>query len=381
MNKRWKNQGWIFMRIKRVSVFTIKNNLEGKVWNPKIRWLVKYSVLVEIETENGLKGLGECWCFDSQPDALITFFRTEVISKFEGALTQERDAICRDLLDSTTLSARHGIMYSVVSGIDIALWDIEAQSKDLPLYQLLGGRTGEVNLYASGGLYGENKSTDDLTTELSGYVKAGFECVKMKVGGMEIKEDTKRVRSVRDALGPDIGIILDGVYSYTTEDAVRMFDSVRDFKISAFQSPITLSEGEKMANLVNEHNIPVMGIEAEYRDEILMTLINSGSVSILQIALVACGGLSAGLRLCNKAANYDLPCSLEVSSTAVAELAAFHLAAAHPSVLNVEFHMVHQVMFDQFPFSLNDIQGGLLRLPDKPGLGITLQYDKVEQVI
>jgi L-alanine-DL-glutamate epimerase-like enolase superfamily enzyme len=62
-------------------------------------------------------------------------------------------------------------------------------------------------------------------------------------------------------------------------------------------------------------------------------------------------------------------------------LAAFHLAAAHPSVLNVEFHMVHQVMFDQFPFSQDDIQGGLLRLPDKPGLGITLQYDKVEQVI
>ena len=369
------------MHIKKISVYIIKNNLEGKVWNPKIRWQVKFSLLIEVETDDGLKGLGECWCFDCRPDALIAFLRTEVISKFEGTIVQERDAIFQQLLSFTTLSARHGIMKSALSGIDIALWDIIAQSKELPLYQLLGGRTGEINLYASGGLYGENKSNYDLANELSGYVKAGFDCVKMKVGGLEIKEDTKRVRTARDALGPDIGLILDGVYSYTTEDAVLMFDSVRDLNISAFQSPITLSEGKKMSLLVNEHKIPVMGIEAEYRDEILSSLICSSSVSILQIALVACGGLSAGLRICNEAANYNLPCSLEVSSTAVAELAAFHLAAAHSSILNVEYHMIHQVMYDQFPFSLDDLEKGRLKLPDNPGLGITLQYDKVEQVI
>ena len=76
-----------------------------------------------------------------------------------------------------------------------------------------------------------------------------------------------------------------------------------------------------------------------------------------------------------------MPCSLEVSSTAVAELAAFHLAAAHSSILNVEYHMIHQVMYDQFPFSLDDLDGGRLMIPNNPGLGITLQYDRVKKVI
>lgn len=367
------------MRIKRVSVFVAENDLGGRVWNPKIRWCVKHAVLVEIETESGVVGLGECWCFDRRPDALVAFLKTEVVPRIENAQATERDAICRALLDTATLGARHGIMASAVSGIDIALWDIDAQSRGLPLYRALGGDTGVVSVYASGGLYGENKSADDLAAELSGYVDAGFDCVKMKVGGLAMDADMARVRRVRDALGPDVGIIIDGVYGYTPEDAARLFDGVRDLAILAFQSPIAAADAAGMARLVADHDMPVMGLEAEYRDEILMSLIDTRSVAILQTALVACGGLSAGTRLCDRAAEQGLPCSLEVSSTAIAEMAAFHLGAAHPAVINVEHHMVHQVMFDLLPFSPGDILGGRLRLPDRPGLGIALPHDRVEQ--
>ena len=64
-------------QIARIRVSTHCNDLGGKVWNPALRWTRKYAVFVEVEDQDGVTGLGECWCFDSQPDALIAFLRKQ----------------------------------------------------------------------------------------------------------------------------------------------------------------------------------------------------------------------------------------------------------------------------------------------------------------
>lgn len=367
------------MRIVDLKVFVHINDLRGKVWNPKIRWTRKHAVLVELTTSEGLTGLGECWCFDTEPDALIAFLASEVVPRvveLEFLLPSDLSGV---LTDTTTLSARHGIMASAMSGIDIALWDIAAKANGMPLYRQLGGSSNRVRVYASGGLYGEGKTAADLVEELAGYVKAGFDTVKLKVGGLAPAADAERVRAVRRGLGEGPRLIVDGVYSFDTESAAAFYRSIADCGIEAFQAPLPADDIAGMNRLVQVHGVPVMGIEAEYRAPIVELLIERRAVDILQIALVACGGIDAARGHLCRAATKAIPVSLEVSSTAVAQMAAFHFGAAHPQVASVEYHMVHRALFDLLPFAPSDIDGGFLVLPETPGLGITLPKERVER--
>jgi L-alanine-DL-glutamate epimerase-like enolase superfamily enzyme len=366
------------MKITAVRVFIATNDLAGKVWNPKIRWHVKHSVLLEVATDKGPVGVGECWCFDRTPDALVAFLASEVTPRIVGLDALDPTAVARVLNDSTTLSARHGIMASALSGIDIALWDIAAKVRGLPLWRLLGGTKPVVPVYASGGLYGENKTPDRLAAELEGYVAQGYQQVKMKVGALPPDEDETRVRTVRRALGPGPGLIIDGVYSFDIDSAAAFHARVADCDIAAFQSPVPADDIDGMAALV-AGSVPVMALEAEYRPMVVRALLDRPSVAILQFALVACGGISAGRTFAAMAATAGIPCSLEVSSTAIAQMTAFHFAAAHPQVASTEVHMVHQVLFDRFPFPPGAIRDSRLTLPDQPGLGIDLPTDRLER--
>jgi L-alanine-DL-glutamate epimerase-like enolase superfamily enzyme len=365
------------MKITAVRVFVATSDLGGKLWNPKIRWQAKHAVLVEVATDAGAVGVGECWCFDRAPDALVAFLATEVTPRIVGLDALDPAAVARLLNDTTTLSARHGIMASALSGIDIALWDIAAKAQGLPLWRSLGGTEPRVPVYASGGLYGEGKTADRLAAELAGYAAQGFEQVKMKVGALSPAEDEARVRAVRRALGASRQLIVDGVYSFDAAAAAAFHARVEGCGIAAFQSPVPADDLDGMAALV-AGGVPVMGLEAEYRPMVVRALLERPAVAILQLALVACGGITAARAFAGMAAAAGIPCSLEVSSTAVAQMAAFHFAAAH-RVSSVEVHMVHRMLFDLLPFPPGAIRGGWLTVPDRAGLGIDLPTDQLER--
>ncbi len=367
------------MKIAAVEVFGAVNDLAGRVWNPKIRWLQKHSVLVRVRTDQGVSGFGECWCFDRRPDALAAFLVHEVAPRILGCDAAAPEGIAELLGDTTTLSARHGIMASAVSGIDIALWDIAGKARELPLWRLLGGERPEVAVYASGGLYGVDKPPERLAAELAGYRDQGFDQVKMKIGALSPAEDEARVRAARRALGDRPRLIVDGVYSYDTASAVEIFDRIAGCDIAAFQSPLPADDIGGMAALVGR-GVPVMGLEAEYRPLVIEALLARSAVAILQFALVACGGVTAARKIVSQAQSAGIPCSLEVSSTALAQMAAFHFAAAHPQVASVEYHMVHQALFEALPFPADAIRDGRLILSERPGLGIDLPIDRLDRL-
>jgi L-alanine-DL-glutamate epimerase-like enolase superfamily enzyme len=133
-----------------------------------------------------------------------------------------------------------------------------------------------------------------------------------------------------------------------------------------------------MRNLCAQ-DVPVMMTEAEYRPEVFEQLIEGGSVKILQVSPIACGGITPLLELAERAAKVGIMLSPEISSTAVATMTGCHLAAALESINPVEYHMVHQVFFDHLPFSTNDLKGSKVSLPDTAGLGISLVSDNVKE--
>ena len=359
------------------SVYTHRNDLGGKIWNPAIRWTSKYAVFVVLEDDEGGRGLGECWCFDSAPDALVAYLRTEVAPHVIGLDNTQYESLVSELTRRATLTARHGMLASALSGVDIAVWDIRSVHAQRPLWSLINpDGNGQASLYGSGGLYGQDKDAAALATEMRDMADAGFSIVKMKVGGMELSEDIRRVKAVIDALSADTQLIIDGVYSYGIEQALTLYQSLPKARIEAFQAPLVAKDIQGMAKL-HEYGVPVMASEAEYREEIHEQMVACSAVRYLQSAPIACGGLSGMMALSDLVAGTKIQLSLEVSSTAVATLAACHYAAADSQVAHVEFHHVHQVFFDELELKLIPNSNGQFTLPTAPGLGMSLPLDKV----
>jgi D-arabinonate dehydratase/D-galactarolactone cycloisomerase len=364
--------------ISRLSVHTHCNDLGGKVWNPAIKWTRKYAVFIVIETSDGVTGLGECWCFDTAPDSLVAFIRTELAPHVVGQDIEHHATMLHTLWSRATLSARHGILASALSGVDIALWDLRSRRAALPLWRYLNNAlqaptnsNGQVYLYGSGGLYGQDKTTADLAEEMTSIQAHGFNIVKMKVGALTAKDDLARVHAVLAELPNNCKIIIDGVYSYTAEDALRFYTALPTSRIAAFQSPTPADNIAGMRHL-NASGVPVLAVEAEYREELHSTLIQQNAVRYLQVAPIACGGISRLHQLSGNCASAQIPLSLEVSSTAVALLAGCHFAAADTQVAHTEYHFIHQVFFNELNLTPISSKPGWFQLPDTPGLGLKL---------
>ena len=137
----------------------------------------KQIVLVFVETEGGLCGVGEGWISSGSPRAPIEDDLAPL------PLGQDLHFVTRvgaRAFDLTEMSSRSGIVAAAWSALDIALWDLIGKAAQRPLYQLLGAASERVFTYASAGLYGEGRTLDDLGAELKGYVDQGFTAVKMK---------------------------------------------------------------------------------------------------------------------------------------------------------------------------------------------------------
>ena len=358
--------------VKKISVKSHCNDLGGKVWNPALRWTKKYAVFVELTDSEGNIGLGECWCFDTAPDALIAFLRTEVAPHFIDQPIDQFPEIMTDRRRFATLSARHGMLASALSGIDIAMWDLRAQQQDLPLWQLLNNQgSGQVSLYASGGLYGKDKNKQDLAEEMAGLVQQGFQVCKMKVGALSFEEDLARINAVLAALPENAKLIIDCVYRYDYATVMQLIEQLPQQRIEALQSPLAAHDYDGMSRLVAA-GVPVMANEAEYRQELHRELVEQNAVRFLQVSPIACGGISRILELGDLVRHTPITLSLEVSSTAVALMAAAHLAAADQLIAPVEYHTIHQVFFDRLPLEQLGKASDVYALPTTSGLGMVL---------
>src|SRR5919199_3433549 len=177
------------------------------------------ALLVEIETDNGLIGIGEA---GSAGGPLVS---TQVVVEHElkplligeNALLIER--LWQKMFQRTRQHGRRGIVMHAISGLDMALWDIAGKVAKLPVYRLLGAYRDKVEAYASGGFYQEGKDVSALADEAGGYIAQGYRAMKMKVGRnpstqtnlreilaqpelcmVSLDEDLARIEAVRKAL-------------------------------------------------------------------------------------------------------------------------------------------------------------------------------------
>ncbi len=225
-----------------------------------------------------------------------------------------------------------GAVIEGLSGIDIALWDIKGKHFGVPVHRLLGGPLrNEVQAYATG-LY-RRKSGDPLrylAEEAAGYVADGFNAVKLKVG-FGVEEDAAVTRAVREAIGPDIGLMVDANHAYDAVAAIRLGRMIEAYDIGWFEEPVPPEDVAGYRAVKSATSIPIAGGECEFTRFGFRDLLASRAIDIIQPDTCAAGGLSECKKIADMAEAFGVRYNPHVWGTGIAIAASLQLLAVLPS--------------------------------------------------
>lgn len=348
------------------------------------------AAIVRIDTDAGITGWGEGKNAAGSAGtyaALVTLINKEFAPRLVGRDARDISVIWDSLYNGVRAHhatarghampdmARRGQTIAAISAIDIALWDIAGKSLGVPVWRLLGGRKAEhMPAYASGG-WADAKTIGD---QLSGYVKqGGFKAVKMRVGAMDGAPhvSAERVKAARAALGPDIEIMVDSHGTFTVAEAKRFAHLVRDCNLAWFEEPVTADDKVGIAEVRAAAMIPIAAGESEFTRFDFRDLITQRAVDILQPDLAICGGITEARRIDALASSFNLRLAPHLWAGAPAFFAGLHLAAASPSSYILEYSLGANPMLHDLIEEDVSVTDGMIAIPDRPGLGITMRQD------
>jgi D-arabinonate dehydratase len=334
-------------------------------------------LLVIVETDSGLIGYGESVSYGSLY-AVYAAVKKVLVPMLRG---HEVDGIA-DLWDrmykATFRLGRRGIMISAMSGIDIALWDLLGKELGAPIYRLLGGRAKRIKGYITGGYYREGKDIRKLVEEVKNYVKQGFKTVKIKVGGVELAEDIRRLRAIREEFGDSLEIAVDANNVYSFNEALKAGREFEKLGVIFFEEPIMTDFPDLSAELARTLEIPIAGFETAYTLYEFRELISKRAVDIVQADAAWNGGITEMHRIGVMARAYGLPLIPHYSAGGVGFVASLHVALAIGSPM-VEYHLRPNKLREGLAGDAIKYENGEFLPPAGPGLGIKPSEKVIEE--
>ncbi len=321
--------------------------------------------LVKIETDAGITGIG-LGANGSIIRATIEHLTPLLIG--QDPLNVER---IWHALWVPKLIGRRGMTTRAISAIDIALWDLRAKAANMPLYKLLGGYRDRVPTYIAGGYYEEGKGLRELAREMEENVAMGANAIKMKVGALSIRADAERVRVVREAIGPDVKLMVDANCAYKVYEAIQLARHIERFDPFWFEEPIAPDDYEGHQRLAAATTIPIATGENEYTRYGFRDLILRGQVPIINTDAIICGGVTEFMKIAALAQAFDV----DIAPHGPQEIH-IHLVAALSNGLILEFYRdtVDPMWGNVYQETLRLNDDGTVSPPEVPGIGIEPNY-------
>jgi L-alanine-DL-glutamate epimerase-like enolase superfamily enzyme len=388
------------VRIVEVDTIKLRFDPPGQPMADAIHFMPsRTALLVQVRTDNGLVGLGESAAYGGSLDsieAVVLDLATTVVG--EDPFRVER--IWQRMATRAHQRGRRGMLMQAISGIDIAIWDVIGQATRTPLYRLLGGYRDRLPAYASAGFYRGDKDARALADEVRAYREQGFRAVKIKVGRqpdallnplnnmpasdyatVSFDQDVERVRSARAALGPDIKLAIDANNAFTPSLALKFMRAIEDVDVYWFEEPVDTEDVDGSAMLAQQLTTPVSGYESETGLPGFRELIVRRAIDIVQPDVIWTGGISECRKVAALAQAHGLPVIPHVFSSAVASIANMHFIASISNGRWLEFDQnpnpLRSELFDQPVLDLD--LDGTVAVPDRPGLGVTLNQATVDR--
>ena len=327
--------------------------------------------IVQVITDAGITGLGE-----GVGDAsLITeILRTNIAPLAIGLDPFNIQNIRQKLIDSQVYLERKGSALCAASAIEMACWDIKGKALNLPVYDLLGGKIREnISAYASDLYWHENPK--DMARDASRIASLGFTCIKAHLGVESPRQESKRIKSIREALGSNIDLMIDlngGYDLLQAKLATRMWEPYNLFWLEELLSPNHI---QALGELRSSSSIPIAAGENEFRVHGFKQLFDNMAIDVAMPDIGRVGGLEEAKNICILADAYGISVSPHNYSSGILLAATIHLMASSANTCWLEIDTSSNPIYEEFLIEPLEIRNGLVSIPNHPGLGVELRQD------
>lgn len=345
------------------SVVANPMSIYPEYWERRASWFQTMSAaVIEVVLEDGISGFG--FVGGGKGSAAAVILDEQMRALVVGKSVFETELIQEQLYRASIFYGRGGLTQSVISGIDIALWDAQGKLLGQPVYNLLGGRTRrQLPVYYTG--YDPDALKD-----------FGIRNMKIAIpygpahGEEGMAKNEEAVARARDVLGPDAFIALDIYMSWDVPYTLRMYDRLRDYRIAWLEEPVSPDDYDGYRRIRDSVDTMVTGGEHEYTLAGFRRLISEGCVDIVQPDIYRAGGPTALKKIASlvKANHIKLVCHGIGSPT-------YHFQITNGPELTPFVEYVDIYRGTGKDWVLTDDPrpaGGLLNLTDQPGFGYAL---------
>ncbi|MGI1672009.1 MAG: mandelate racemase/muconate lactonizing enzyme family protein [Neptuniibacter sp.] len=384
------------MKINRVEIFDI-HCPDRPMWNP---------VFVRVHTDEGISGVGEAGlAYDLGHSAAANMIKEFAEEMLLGRDPFQTEDLWNLMLRGSFWGLGGGpIIYSAMSAIDTALWDIKGKALELPVYQLLGGKVNDkLRTYASQLQFDWDENfaalvqPEDYARAAEKAVAEGYDAVKVDPIMYDDKGETHfdrtklitpkemrlyraRLMAIREAVGEDVDIIFECHSLPGASTAIQLGELVEEARCMYFEEPVNYLNSELHKRVADKVNVPIAGGERLYNRWGVRPYLEDQSLDVLQPDIGLCGGFTETKKVCDYADVYDVRIQAHVCGGPVATAASLHLETAIPNFLIHEHHTYAIKKWNR-ELCIQDPQpvDGFFQAPDVPGIGIELNDEVVKR--
>lgn len=356
------------MKIDNVTTFIVDSG-SSKQW-----------LFTKVETDTGIHGWGEAYT-QLDRDRAIEIHVQELARYLRGRSPFDIKALTYSAY--TDFAGKRGSMdfFSALSSVEMALWDICGKALEQPVYNLLGGRIApNLRVYANG--WGANQAPDEVARRARALVDRGFTALKFDpfsgpwrayIDRKQEREAVDRVAAVREAVGPDVDILVEVHRRLAPMHAVRVAADLEPFSPFWFEEPVSSKDLGSLAEVRQAVRIPVVTGEELYTKVEFKDVLERRAADILNPDVCNCGGILELREIGAMAEAQHVAMSPHnYNSVTIGLAATLQASAGMPNFLITEYFVNFEeagaAVADE-PFTVED---SYITLPEKPGLGIDL---------
>ena len=349
-----------------------------------VRALATRPALVQVYTDQGVVGIGES--SPMNPSVTAHFVSTALKPLLIGENPLEIDKLWNKMTFSTYKLGLQGAQPEAIAGVDIALWDILGKVTGLPIFMLLGGCYREkVLMYASiGG--GASLAPSEMAKRVEGRLDQGFKAIKIRMDwkvsrrDVDPAKDLEMFRLVKALTGDDIPLSFDANNGYSVSAAIQQGRRFEELGIYHYEEPVAQYDYAGIAAVAGALDVPVSAGEHEYTRWQFRDLIEQAKVDIIQPDVVKCGGISEMYKIAVLGSVHNKDLVPHQTQPTIGTAANLHICASQINATRPQEYTGQNPELDDFFVEPLIFEDGYIHVPQKPGLGLELNEEKVRKL-